>query len=75
MRLYVNVGVRWRVFMRTSALSVLNPNELLGYIEFLRRDLINTGLSFGFNDERTVRASQELDFFINEYQRIKDPRH
>ena len=54
-------------------LSVLNSNELLSYIEFLRKDLINTGLIFGFHDERTIKASQELDYFIYEYQRMKNP--
>ncbi|SEN76677.1 Spo0E like sporulation regulatory protein [Mesobacillus persicus] len=56
--------------METTLPSVLNPNELLSYIEFLRKDLINKGLHFGFNDERTIQASQELDYFIFEYQRI-----
>jgi len=55
--------------MEITEKSVLNPNELLSYIEFLRKDLINKGLNFGFNDDRTIQASQELDYFIFEYQR------
>ncbi|WP_404332281.1 Spo0E family sporulation regulatory protein-aspartic acid phosphatase [Mesobacillus maritimus] len=61
--------------METTLPSVLNPNELLSYIEFLRKDLINKGLNFGFNDERTIQASQELDYFIFEFQRITSYSH
>ncbi|MCM3586679.1 aspartyl-phosphate phosphatase Spo0E family protein [Mesobacillus maritimus] len=57
--------------MNTSTLStVLTPTELLGYIEFLRQDLINKGLTYGFNSDRTLQASRELDYFIFEYQKI-----
>ncbi|MGM0903083.1 MAG: Spo0E family sporulation regulatory protein-aspartic acid phosphatase [Bacillota bacterium] len=56
--------------MAVAEISVLSTNELLSYIEFLRKDLINKGLNFGFNDERTIQASQELDYFLYEYQKI-----
>ncbi|MBT2757977.1 aspartyl-phosphate phosphatase Spo0E family protein [Mesobacillus foraminis] len=39
-------------------------------MEFLRKDLIRTALKFGFSDQRTIQASQELDFFIFEYQKM-----
>ncbi|WP_432806646.1 Spo0E family sporulation regulatory protein-aspartic acid phosphatase [Mesobacillus maritimus] len=50
--------------------TVLKPRELLSYIEFLRKQLIKTGLTYGFNDYRTMQTSQELDFYIYEYQKI-----
>ncbi|MGM0900542.1 MAG: Spo0E family sporulation regulatory protein-aspartic acid phosphatase [Bacillota bacterium] len=56
--------------MGTAVQSVLNRRELLRYIEFLRKQLINRGLTYGFQDNRTIQASQELDYFIYEYQRI-----
>jgi hypothetical protein len=49
---------------------VLKSNELLLYIEFLRKELIQVGLTYGFNDEKTIYVSQELDYFIFEYQKI-----
>ncbi|WP_404332176.1 Spo0E family sporulation regulatory protein-aspartic acid phosphatase [Mesobacillus maritimus] len=56
--------------MGTAVQSVLNCRELLRYIEFLRKQMINMGLTYGFQDNRTIQASQELDYFIYEYQRI-----
>ncbi|WP_186578666.1 aspartyl-phosphate phosphatase Spo0E family protein [Aquibacillus kalidii] len=49
---------------------VLSPGELISYIEFLRGELIKVGDVHGLNNEKTVRASQELDYFIYEYQKI-----
>ncbi|MBY0099398.1 aspartyl-phosphate phosphatase Spo0E family protein [Mesobacillus maritimus] len=54
----------------TAQKIVLRPCELLTYIEFLRKHLIKMGLTYGFNDDRTIQASQELDYFIYEYQRV-----
>ncbi|MFJ8268510.1 Spo0E family sporulation regulatory protein-aspartic acid phosphatase [Peribacillus asahii] len=56
--------------MKTSLSLVLTPNELLDYIEYLRKNLIHIGLTFGFNHEQTIEASQELDYFIFEYQKV-----
>jgi hypothetical protein len=56
--------------MVNSLSLVLTLNELLSYIEFLRKDLIHIGLRYGLNSDRTIQASQELDYFIYEYQRI-----
>ncbi|MCM3588900.1 aspartyl-phosphate phosphatase Spo0E family protein [Mesobacillus maritimus] len=56
--------------METAVQFVLEPRELLNYIELLRKQLINMGLTHGFQDHRTIQASQELDYFIYEYQRI-----
>lgn len=60
-----------KVFVETTIQkTVLKPRELLSYIEFLRKQLIKTGLTYGFNDYRTMQTSQELDFYIYEYQKI-----
>ena len=56
--------------MKTSPSRILTPNELLAYIEYLRKNLIYIGLTCGFNHEQTIEASQELDYFIFEYQKI-----
>lgn len=55
--------------MKSTASSILTPDELLEYIEYLRKDLINLGIIYGFNNIKTIQASQELDFFIFEYQK------
>lgn len=56
--------------MKTSPSLILTTNELLAYIEYLRKNLIHIGLTCGFNHEQTIEASQELDYFIFEYQKI-----
>ena len=56
--------------METSPSFILTPNELLAYIEYLRKNLIHIGLTCGFNHEQTIEASQELDYFIFEYQKM-----
>jgi hypothetical protein len=48
---------------------VLDQSQLLAYIEFLRNELIKIGLANGLNDEKTLNASKELDYFIYEYQK------
>lgn len=49
---------------------VFSSFELRIYIEFLRLDLIDKGLKLGLNNDRTVKASQELDYFIYQYQKL-----
>lgn len=49
---------------------VFSSFELRIYIEFLRLDLIDKGLNLGLNNDRTVIASQELDYFIYQYQKL-----
>ena len=56
--------------MKASPSCILTPNELLTYIEYLRKNLIHIGLTCGFNHEQTIEASQELDYFIFEYQML-----
>ncbi|MDP4103585.1 MAG: aspartyl-phosphate phosphatase Spo0E family protein [Bacillota bacterium] len=56
--------------MNCSLSLVLNPNELLAYIDYLRNDLIIIGLTYGLLNDRTIKASQELDYFIFQYQKI-----
>ena len=56
--------------MKPSPSRILPPNELLTYIEYLRKNLIHIGLTCGFNHEQTIEASKELDYFIFEYQMI-----
>jgi hypothetical protein len=51
--------------------SIFSASELLYYIEFLREHLIKVGLNNGFSCSQTIQASQELDFFIAEYQKMK----
>src|SRR3954463_6960614 len=58
------------IFMKTSPSRILTPIELLTYIEYLRKNLIHIGLTCGFNHEQTIEASQELDYFIFEYQKM-----
>ncbi|WP_084820267.1 aspartyl-phosphate phosphatase Spo0E family protein [Mesobacillus campisalis] len=57
--------------MNTGLSSIFSPSELLVYIEFLRERLIGLGLKNGFSCSQTIQASQELDFFIFEYQKMK----
>lgn len=54
----------------TSLSFVLTPNELLAYIEFLRKDLLLIGLTYGLLNVRTIQASQEIGYFIFQYQMI-----
>ncbi len=56
--------------METSQSLILTPNELLAYIEYLRKNLIHIGLTCGFNHKQTIEASQELDYFIFAYQKM-----
>jgi hypothetical protein len=49
---------------------ILNPFELRTYIEFLRIELIDTGFKLGLHHEHTIKASEELDYFIIEYQKL-----
>jgi hypothetical protein len=56
--------------VEASLSYVLFPNELLAYIEVLRKALIFIGLTNGLLNDRTVQASQELDYFIIQYQKI-----
>ncbi len=48
---------------------ILDSNELLMYIEYLRLEMYNTALKFGFNHVKTIKTSTELDYFIYEYQK------
>jgi hypothetical protein len=66
------IFVKEGFFMKaeTHLSFVFSPNELLAYIEFLRKDLIHIGLTNGFLNDRTIQASQELDYFIWQYQKI-----
>ena len=47
---------------------VLSINELQDYINFLRSDMIQKGSKYGLSSNVTVSASQELDYFIFQYQ-------
>ncbi|WP_199232676.1 aspartyl-phosphate phosphatase Spo0E family protein [Mesobacillus foraminis] len=49
---------------------ILDPFELKVYIEFLRLELMDIGQKQGLCHEQTIQASIELDYFINEYQKI-----
>ena len=45
--------------MKNASSLVLTPNELLSYIEYLRKHLIHIGLIYGLNHEQTIEASQD----------------
>lgn len=49
---------------------ILHPFELRVYIEYLRIKLMDIGQELGLCHELTIQASIELDYFINEYQKI-----
>ncbi|CAM4018534.1 Spo0E family sporulation regulatory protein-aspartic acid phosphatase [Mesobacillus zeae] len=51
--------------------TILILKEIKEYIEFLRNHMISTGAEFGFHHERTIKASQELDYVIYKYQVIQ----
>lgn len=51
---------------------ILGPFELRVYIEFLRNELIHLGKKMGLSHHLTIEASEELDYFLNEYTRIKN---
>ncbi|HSH25952.1 MAG TPA: aspartyl-phosphate phosphatase Spo0E family protein [Massilibacterium sp.] len=40
-------------------------------IERKREELIEAGLSLGLDNQLTIKYSQELDFLINQYQKMK----
>lgn len=45
--------------------------EISSEIEIKRFEMLQFADDFGMADEHTIRASQELDQLINEYQRLK----
>ncbi|MCM3569828.1 aspartyl-phosphate phosphatase Spo0E family protein [Neobacillus mesonae] len=53
---------------------VLGPFELRLYIEYLRAELINIGQKNGLCHQLTIQASEQLDFFLNEYKKVSDKR-
>ena len=57
-----------------NELQILGPFSLRQYIEFLRNELIQTGLKMGLNHKETIQASEELDYFINVYEKMKKQR-
>ena len=42
-----------------------NTNLLLHKIEYLRKELIDTGMKFGLTSSKTLYISQKLDQLIN----------
>ncbi|WP_422392240.1 Spo0E family sporulation regulatory protein-aspartic acid phosphatase [Niallia oryzisoli] len=55
--------------LKSSQSPLLTANELLlSHIEYLRKRLVNTGLTYGFDHKITIIASQELDLYILAYQ-------
>lgn len=51
---------------------ILGPFELRVYIEFLRKELIQLGKNMGLSHQLTIQASEELDYFLNEYTKINN---
>ncbi|NHM29896.1 aspartyl-phosphate phosphatase Spo0E family protein [Neobacillus terrae] len=64
--------VRMSIFVKRGWMMenslIFSPFELKIYIEYLRIDLIDKGQQLGLINEVTVEASQELDYFIYQYQ-------
>lgn len=56
-------------------LLIFSPFELKIYIEYLRIDLIDKGQQLGLINEVTIEASQELDYFIFQYQLLTGSRN
>ncbi|PKG24385.1 hypothetical protein CWS01_07170 [Niallia nealsonii] len=46
-------------------------NQLENHIYRLRKELIDIGMEKGFNSSTTIQISQQLDYFIFQYQRFK----
>lgn len=47
---------------------VFTSKKLQKEMEFLRKDMIQKGISYGLNSELTILASQKLDALIYQYQ-------
>jgi hypothetical protein len=69
MSIYVKRG--WMM----ENLLIFSPFELKIYIEYLRIDLIDKGQQLGLINEVTIEASQELDYFIFQYQLLTGSRN
>ncbi|RHW43609.1 aspartyl-phosphate phosphatase Spo0E family protein [Neobacillus notoginsengisoli] len=55
---------------------LIEPDELISKIEYLRNELINTGLQKGLTSTEAITISQELDQYIVECQRcFPEVRH
>ena len=50
----------------------LGPFELRSYIEYLREDLMDIGQKMGLTHQLTIRASEKLDYFLNEYKKVAE---
>lgn len=51
---------------------LFNLEELTAYIEFLRIDMLKKSQQHGISHHATLQASQELDFYILQYQRMAE---
>ncbi|WP_316569524.1 aspartyl-phosphate phosphatase Spo0E family protein [Neobacillus sp. YIM B06451] len=49
---------------------IVNKDELVADIELLRTDLIIKSNQLGMNHQATIQASQKLDYYIIQYQRM-----
>ncbi|WP_157827583.1 aspartyl-phosphate phosphatase Spo0E family protein [Niallia nealsonii] len=47
-------------------------NQLENQIQQLREELIHVGMKKGFNNSTTLQISQQLDYFIFQYQQFKN---
>jgi len=54
---------------------VMNEEFILSEeIEFIRQEMIKTGLKYGFSHPRTVQMSQLLDQLLNEYDKMRNKK-
>ncbi|GKU82903.1 aspartyl-phosphate phosphatase Spo0E family protein [Niallia sp. NCCP-28] len=49
-------------------------NQLENQIQRLRKELIHVGMEKGFNNSTTLQISQQLDYFIFQYQQFKSSK-
>ncbi|WP_084599462.1 aspartyl-phosphate phosphatase Spo0E family protein [Pontibacillus chungwhensis] len=53
--------------------AILSTPELIGMeIEKKRKEMVDSAIQRGFNDEYTLRLSQELDQLINKWNAINE---
>jgi stage 0 sporulation regulatory protein len=67
------IWVMIRGIIRLESYSISRAEEMLEEIKAKRERMIEFADKHGFTGEETIKASQELDELINEYQRTFHP--
>ncbi|PMC36048.1 hypothetical protein CJ195_17540 [Bacillus sp. UMB0899] len=55
--------------INNGSFNIETTTALGQYIEFLRKELINTGQQYGLNSREALEVSQELDKYLSVCQR------